>query len=138
MQDVEVIEDPATAAVALDPMRARLLAELVEPGSAGSLAPRVGIARQKVNYHLKALEAHGLLELAEVRKHGGITERVLQATAAHYVVSPAALDASGVRPRAGARIASPRGTSSPSPAASCARSAASPAAPTRPASACRR
>ena len=72
---------------------ARLLAELVEPGSAGSLAARVGIARQKVNYHLKALEAHGLLELAEVRKHGGITERVLQATAAHYVVSPAALDA---------------------------------------------
>jgi DNA-binding transcriptional ArsR family regulator len=98
MQDVEVIEDPATAAVALDPTRARLLAELVEPGSAGSLAPRVGIARQKVNYHLKALEAHGLLELAEVRKHGGITERVLQATAAHYVVSPAALDASASDP----------------------------------------
>ena len=98
MQDVEVIENPATAAVALDPTRARLLAELVEPGSAGSLAPRVGIARQKVNYHLKALEAHGLLELAEVRKHGGITERVLQATAAHYVVSPAALDASASDP----------------------------------------
>jgi DNA-binding transcriptional ArsR family regulator len=98
MMDVEVIEDPATAAVALDPIRARLLAELAEPGSAGSLAPRVGIARQKVNYHLKALEAHGLLELAEVRMHGGITERVLQATAAHYIVSPAALDASASDP----------------------------------------
>ena len=91
MRDVEVIEDPAAAAVALDPVRTRLLAELAEPGSAGSLAGRVGLARQKVNYHLHALEAHGLVELAEERKHGGITERVLRATAATYVVSPAAL-----------------------------------------------
>ncbi len=91
MHDVEVIEDPAAAEVALDPIRARLLAELVEPGSAAALAARVGISRQKVNYHLHTLEAHGLVELAEERKRGGITERVLRATAATYVVSPAAL-----------------------------------------------
>ena len=98
MHDVEVIEDPAAAAVALDPIRAKLLTELAEPESAGSLAPKVGIARQKVNYHLHALEAHGLLELAEERKRGGITERVMQATAAHYVVSPAALGESAADP----------------------------------------
>jgi DNA-binding transcriptional ArsR family regulator len=98
VQDVEVIEDPAAAAVALDPMRARLLAELAEPASAGSLASRVGIARQKLNYHLRALEAHGLVRLTEERKRGGITERVLQATAATYVVSPAALAATAVDP----------------------------------------
>jgi DNA-binding transcriptional ArsR family regulator len=98
MQDVEVIEDPAVAAVALDPIRARLLAELAVPGSAGSLAVRIGMPRQKVNYHLRALEAHGLLELTEERKRGGITERVLQATAASYVVSPAAVDARAVDP----------------------------------------
>jgi DNA-binding transcriptional ArsR family regulator len=91
MHDVEVIESPAAAAVALDPIRARLLAELVEPGSAATLATRVGLSRQKVNYHLRALEAHGLVELAEERKRGGITERILRATAAHYVVSPGAL-----------------------------------------------
>ncbi|HEY3143199.1 MAG TPA: helix-turn-helix domain-containing protein [Acidimicrobiales bacterium] len=91
MHDVEVIESAAAAAVALDPIRARLLAELVEPGSAATLATRVGLARQKVNYHLRALEAHGLVELAEERKRGGITERILRATAAHYVVSPGAL-----------------------------------------------
>jgi DNA-binding transcriptional ArsR family regulator len=91
MHDVEVIESPAAAAVALDPIRARLLAELVEPGSAATLATRVGLARQKVNYHLRALEAHGLVELAEERKRGGITERILRAIAAHYVVSPGAL-----------------------------------------------
>ena len=98
MHDVEVIEDPAAAAVALDPMRARLLAELVEPGSAATVAARVGLARQKVNYHLKTLEAHGLLSLTEERKRGGITERVLQATAATYVVSPAALAEVAVDP----------------------------------------
>jgi DNA-binding transcriptional ArsR family regulator len=98
MHDVEVIEDPAAASSALDPIRSRLLAELVEPGSAAALAGRVGIARQKVNYHLRALEAHGLVELAEERRRGGITERVLQATAASYVVSPAALGEGAVDP----------------------------------------
>jgi DNA-binding transcriptional ArsR family regulator len=96
--DVEVIEDPAAAAVALDPMRCRLLGELAEPASAASLAARVGIPRQKVNYHLRALEAHGLVVLAAERQHGGITERVLQATAASYVVSPGALSEDAVDP----------------------------------------
>ncbi|MGH3945619.1 MAG: ArsR/SmtB family transcription factor [Pseudonocardiaceae bacterium] len=98
MHDVEVIENPAAAAVALDPMRARLLAELAEPGSAGALALRIGISRQKLNYHLRTLEAHGLLELTEERKRGGIIERVMQATAASYIVSPAALADAGADP----------------------------------------
>jgi DNA-binding transcriptional ArsR family regulator len=100
VHEVEVIESPAAAAVALDPVRAQLLGELVEPASASSLAARVGISRQKVNYHLHALEAHGLVELASERQHGGITERVLQATAASYVVSPAALSEAAVDPAA--------------------------------------
>ena len=91
MQDVAVIADPAAASVSLDPMRARLLAELAEPGSASTLAARIGLARQKVNYHLNALEAHGLVRLAEERKWGGLTERLLVATASSYVVSPSAL-----------------------------------------------
>jgi predicted ArsR family transcriptional regulator len=89
--DVQVIEDPGAAAVALDPIRSQLLAELVEPHSAATLAARLGLPRQKVNYHLRTLEAQGLVELAEERRRGGITERVLRATAVHYVVSPAAL-----------------------------------------------
>ncbi|MDF5757575.1 helix-turn-helix domain-containing protein [Spongiactinospora sp. TRM90649] len=91
MFDVAVIEDPAVAAVSLDPMRARLLAELAVPGSAAGLAERVGLARQKVNYHLRELERHGLVELVEERRKGNMTERVLQATAASYVISPTAL-----------------------------------------------
>jgi DNA-binding transcriptional ArsR family regulator len=96
--DVEVIEDPAAAALALDPVRSRLLAELAEPASAAALSLRVGISRQKVNYHLRTLEAHGLVELADERRRGGITERVLRATAAAYVVSPAAVDPTAVDP----------------------------------------
>jgi DNA-binding transcriptional ArsR family regulator len=93
MFDVAVIEDPAAAMASLDPVRGRLLAELAEPGSATTLAARVGLARQKVNYHLRALEHAGLVELVEERRKGNMTERVLRATAASYVISPAALAA---------------------------------------------
>ncbi|HYZ56344.1 MAG TPA: helix-turn-helix domain-containing protein [Streptosporangiaceae bacterium] len=93
MLDVAVIEDPAAAEVTLDPMRARLLAELVEPGSATMLAARVGLPRQKVNYHLRELERHGLIELVEERRKGNVTERVMRAAAASYVISPAVLAA---------------------------------------------
>jgi DNA-binding transcriptional ArsR family regulator len=93
MLDVAVIEDAAAAAATLDPLRAQLLAELAEPGSASSLAARVGQPRQKVNYHLRELERHGLIELVEERRKGSMTERVLQATASSYVISPAALAA---------------------------------------------
>src|SRR5213076_2020732 len=93
MHDVAVIDDPAAAEASLDPTRARLLAELAEPGSASTLAGRVGLARQKVNYHLRALERHGLVELVEERRKGNCTERVMRATAASYVISPTALSA---------------------------------------------
>jgi DNA-binding transcriptional ArsR family regulator len=93
MLDVAVIDDPAAAEVTLDPIRTRLLAELVEPGSATMLAARVGLPRQKVNYHLRELERHGLIELVEERRKGNVTERVMRATAASYVISPAVLAA---------------------------------------------
>ncbi|WP_436758785.1 ArsR/SmtB family transcription factor [Streptosporangium sp. V21-05] len=91
MQDIAVIEDPAAAEASLDPIRARLLAELSEPGSATMLAAKVGLPRQKVNYHLKALEAHGLVEMIEERRKGNVNERIMRATAASYVISPTAL-----------------------------------------------
>ena len=89
--DIQVLEDPAAAAVALDPVRSRLLSELAVPASAATLATRVGLTRQKVSYHLHALEAHALVGLAQERKWGGLTERLYVATAASYVVSPSAL-----------------------------------------------
>ena len=98
MLDVDLIDDPGVAAVALAPLRVRMLAELREPASAATLAERIGLPRQKVNYHLRALEAQGLVEVAGERKHGGLTERLLVATAASYVISPDALGASAPDP----------------------------------------
>ena len=99
MIDIQVIDDPAAATVALAPMRSRLLSELAAPASAATLATRVGLARQKVTYHLNALESHGLVQLAEERKWGGITERLLVASAASYVVSPSAMGRVAVDPK---------------------------------------
>lgn len=93
MIDVAVIDDPAAAEAALEPARASLLAQLTEPASAAMLAAAAGLPRQKVNYHLRMLERHGLVELVEERRKGNVTERLLRAAAASYVISPAALAA---------------------------------------------
>jgi len=96
--DLEVIDDPATAAAALDPVRSAVLAALAEPGSATTVAKTLGLPRQKVNYHLRLLEHHGLVRLVEERPRRGLTERVLVATAQSYVLSPAALGANAADP----------------------------------------
>ena len=98
MNELQVIDSPTVAGVALDPIRSRLLSELAEPASAATLSQRVGITRQKVNYHLRALETNGLVHVAEERKWGGITERLMVASASSYVLSPAVMGAVAVDP----------------------------------------
>jgi DNA-binding transcriptional ArsR family regulator len=98
MQDLDVIDDPKAAALALDPVRNRLLAELNTPASAAALAARIGLTRQKVNYHLRALEAVKLIKPAKQRQWGGLTERLMVATAKSYVVSPGVLGSISVSP----------------------------------------
>lgn len=103
---VAVLEDPAAALVALEPVRARLLAELAsEPASAAGVAVRIGLPRQKVGYHLNALADQGLVVEVDQRRHGGLTERIFAASAASYVVSPAAMGEAGTDPgRVGDRL----------------------------------
>lgn len=93
MTNVAVISDPAAAEVSLDPIRARLLTELVEPASAAELARRLDVPRQKINYHLKALENHGLIQLVEERPKGNFTERIMRTTADEYLISPQVMGA---------------------------------------------
>ncbi len=88
MRDLEVIDDAAVAVAMLDPLRRQVLTALAEPGSASSLASDLGLARQKVNYHLRTLEEHGLVALLEERPRRGMTERIVQASARSYVISP--------------------------------------------------
>jgi DNA-binding transcriptional ArsR family regulator len=96
MLDVTAIENAGAAIASLDPIRSRLLAELAAPSSATTLGTRLGLPRQKVNYHLRTLEEHGLIELVDERRKGNVVERIMRATAASYVITPAALSA--VRP----------------------------------------
>ena len=77
MLDLQIIDDPAVAVVMLDPLRRSVLTALTEPGSASTLAVDLGLPRQKVNYHLRTLEEHGLVALLEERPRRGLTERVV-------------------------------------------------------------
>ena len=89
-----VVREPHRATVLLDRQRQRLLSALEEePDSASGLARRLGDTRQRVNYHLRELEAAGFVELVEERRRGNCVERILRATARHYVIDPAALGA---------------------------------------------
>lgn len=94
-----VIDDPAAAASLLDPKRAQVLGALAEPGSATTVAASLGLTRQQVNYHLRSLEAHGLVVELGTRPRRGLSERVVRATAHGYVVSPAVLGALAAEPR---------------------------------------
>jgi DNA-binding transcriptional ArsR family regulator len=98
--ELRVVESTAQAAVMLHPTRLRLLRELAEPGSAASLARRLELPRQQLNYHLHALEDAGLIEEVETRRRGNCIERVVRATARAYVISPAAMGESSPSPAA--------------------------------------
>lgn len=73
MDEVGVISQAPAAVVALHPVRSQLLSELREPLSAAALAQQTGLSRQKVNYHLRAMEAQGLVTLAGTKQWGGLT-----------------------------------------------------------------
>jgi DNA-binding transcriptional ArsR family regulator len=90
---VQVVTDSAQLATLLSPLRMRVLEEMNEPQSATSLAPRLGLSRQKLNYHLRELEREGFLELVEERQRRGCVERRLKVTSRAFVVNPAMLGA---------------------------------------------
>jgi DNA-binding transcriptional ArsR family regulator len=93
---LRVVRDAEPAAALLDPIRQRLLAELRQPDSASGLARRLRLPRQRLNYHLRALESAGLVELVEERRKGNCVERVVRATARTFVISPEALGPLGL------------------------------------------
>ena len=114
---LDVVRSAESAAALLDPTRQQLLAHLKEPDSAAGLARRKGaitaalydtrwilvdghreLPRQRINYHLKVLEAAGLVELVEERRKGNCLERVVRATARAFIISPEALGELGPSP----------------------------------------
>ncbi len=98
MNQIDVITGPDQAVVALQRTRRQLLAHLAEPDSAAGLARRLGVPRQRLNYHLRELEREGLIELVEERRKGNCVERIVRATARAFVISPDALGELGATP----------------------------------------
>jgi DNA-binding transcriptional ArsR family regulator len=90
-----VLQTTSQAATLLDDVRLEILAELRTPDSAAAVARRLGAPRQRIGYHIRALEAAGLIESVGERRTGNYVERLLRASATHYVVAPQALGALG-------------------------------------------
>ncbi len=87
-----LLDDLDTALLALAPIRRRILTALTEPASAAGLAEQLEMPRQKIGYHLRALEDAGLIQLASERRRRGFTERLFVA-ARNYVFDPAMMQA---------------------------------------------
>ncbi len=86
-QHVDVISAPERVAAVLSPIRRQLLESLAEPDSASGLGRRLGLPRQKINYHLRELERAGFVELHEEIQRRGCIERQVRVTARAYVIS---------------------------------------------------
>lgn len=76
-------------AALVHPVRRRVLAELAEPGSAAEVARRLEIPAQVANYHVRALEAAGLITEVETRRHRNLVERRFRAIARSFALSTA-------------------------------------------------
>ena len=88
---LDIIDDPARARAALQPIRLRLLHLLEQPQSAPQLAKAMGIPRQRVLYHLRTLETQ---RLVEARDHGSVGRRIDRTfvrTATSYAIAPKTL-----------------------------------------------
>ena len=87
MSTVRMVQDAGQAALLAAPLRRRILASLTEPGSATTIARSLGLARQKVAYHLRRLEAGGYVELVREQQRRGCVERIVRRTTQYLVVS---------------------------------------------------
>jgi DNA-binding transcriptional ArsR family regulator len=98
-QPLDIIDDPARARAALQPIRLRLLHLLERPQSAPQLAKAMGMPRQRVLYHLRMLEAQRLVEAHEHRRVGRRIDRSYVRTATSYAIAPKTLGGVAVDPR---------------------------------------
>jgi DNA-binding transcriptional ArsR family regulator len=89
--ELETVSDPRRAALLLHPLRSRLLSLARDPVSSSELARRLGLPRQRVNYHVRALEAAGFLKPAGRQRKRNMIEQRYVVTARAFVLSPVVL-----------------------------------------------
>jgi len=90
-----VLNSVKQAQLLFQPLRLELLQLLGAPQSCGELAAALGCTSQKVYYHIKALEAAGLVKRVGERKVRALTEGIYQATAQHFWPGAALLHSLG-------------------------------------------
>jgi len=88
---LDIIDDPARARAALQPIRLRLLQLLDQPQSAPQLARAMEMPRQRVLYHLRKLEDQRLVDAQDHGSVGRRIDRTYVRTATSYAIAPKTL-----------------------------------------------
>lgn len=83
-----LIRDIETLKVLSHPFRIKLLSQFGEGSTVKEAANSLGLAPQKLYYHVNLLEKHGLLEVVGTRMISGIVEKSYRITAERYVPAP--------------------------------------------------
>jgi DNA-binding transcriptional ArsR family regulator len=82
------IRSPEGLQALCHPTRVEMLEVLREPATSAEVARQIGQPRQRINYHLKALEEAGLVEPVESRRNGNFVETLYRAIARTFVIAP--------------------------------------------------
>jgi DNA-binding transcriptional ArsR family regulator len=85
---VSLVGDAPRLAALLKPLRLRILAEARQPASATTIAAALGLSRQAVNYHVRALARAGFLHRAGRRRKRGLVEQKYIVSARAFVLAP--------------------------------------------------
>jgi DNA-binding transcriptional ArsR family regulator len=88
VQEVLYLERVEQAEALMKPKRVQVLREFDEPRTCTQVGAALGESPQAVYYHVKRLQAAGLIDLIEERRVRGITEGIYQAAAHSYWVAP--------------------------------------------------
>lgn len=86
--ELECVVEGRRAVALLDPLRSRILTLARQPASATDLGARLGLPRQRVNYHVRELYRAGLLKRAGRRRKRNMFEQRYVASARGYILSP--------------------------------------------------
>jgi DNA-binding transcriptional ArsR family regulator len=82
-----VISDPATLKVFYDPVRQRILRALYTPLSVTELGDALEESPNRLYYHVRLLEQHGLIVVADERRAGSNIERLYGRAATRYEIT---------------------------------------------------
>ena len=88
-----VADGPRAAVLVQHPVRRTIVALARTPISATEIAGKLGLPRQRVNYHVRKLERARFLQPAERRLRRNMVEQRYVATAQSYIIAPELLGA---------------------------------------------